>query len=502
MAKKIIVIGTGPGGAASAMLLAHRGFDVTVFEKSSTVGGRNGAIEAEGYKFDIGPTFLMMKFLLDSVFEEAGCRSEDYLKFTKLEPMYELKTPRGSLKPSNDPEKTKQAIEALFPGRSAGFDRFMEVEKKRFSKIIPCLQRDYSSFRSLLSLKLMMSFPYLSINRSVFGVLKSYFEEDDLALLFSFQSKYLGMSAWKCPGGFSMLSYIEHAYGIYHTEGGLAQIPKALLKVAQEKGAKVRMSTPVKNLVLEGRKVVGVRLEDGSVERADAVFVNADFGHAVEKLVPEGALKKYAPKNLDKKKVSCSTFMIHLGVDRMYPSEFHTIVFADDYKRNVQEIFETNKLSWDTSFYVRNASILDPTLAPKGHSSLYVLVPVPNLEAGIDWKEIAPSYRDHVLSLVERKMGFGDLRKHIRVERVVTPNDWNHRLSIYKGATFNLSHNLSQMAYWRPRNRFEEFDGCYLVGGGTHPGSGLPTILESARISTNLLCRDLGVPFFTKELVA
>lgn len=501
MKKHVIIVGTGPGGSAAAMLLANRGFKVSVFEKSSKVGGRNSSLDMEGYKSDVGPTFLMMKFLLDSVFEEAGVRSEDYLRFIKLDPLYELKTPRGSLIPYNDHQKTKEGIEKLFPGQSKGFDAFMNYEKKRFSKIIPCLQRDYSSLKSMVSLKLMMSAPYLSITRSVFDVLKGYFGNDDLSLLFSFQSKYLGMSAWKCPGGFSMLSYIEHAYGIYHTIGGLSEIPKAMIKVATEQGAEIHLNSPVKKLVFDGKKVVGVELEGGEQVRADAVFLNADFAHAMEALVPSGKLKKYSSSNLSKKKYSCSTFMIHLGLDRVYPSQFHTIVFADNYKKNVDDIFHDGELSWDTSFYVRNASVLDDTLAPKGHSSLYILVPVPNLDARIDWENVSPKYRNHILDLVEKKMGFTDLKKHIRAERVMTPATWKEGLSVYKGATFNLSHHLSQMAYFRPRNRFEELRNCYLVGGGTHPGSGLPTILESARISANLACEDFGVPFRTKELV-
>jgi len=500
--KKIIVIGSGPGGLAAAMLLAHRGFHVDVFEKSKRLGGRNGCLEEAGYRFDIGPTFLMMKFLLDSIFDECEASSANYLKFTRLEPMYELRYSGKSFKPSNNPNLTKNEIEKLFPGASSGFDRFMQYERKRFEKIIPCLQRDYSSLRKMVSWRLMQSLPYLSLGRSVFDVLKGYFKNDDLSLLFSFQSKYLGMSAWQCPGGFSMLSYIEHAYGIYHTEGGLAAIPEALAKVALERGAQIHLGTGVKTLILDGRDVTGVELESGERVYADAVVLNADFAQAMTRLVPGQQLKKYSPEKLAKKKFSCSTFMLHLGLDTVFPSEHHTIVFADDYKTNVKEIFETHQLSKDISFYVRNASINDPTLAPKGHSSVYILVPVPNLDSGTDWTTQAPSYRDLVLDRVEHHFGWKNLRAHIQVEKMMTPDTWHTHLDVYKGATFNLAHNLGQMAYWRPRNQFEELGRVYLTGGGTHPGSGLPTILESARISANLISKRFEVPFLTKELAA
>lgn len=498
--KKIAVVGTGPGGIAAAAILAHRGFEVEVFEKSARIGGRSGCLEVEGYKFDIGPTFLMMKFLLDGIFRECGEDSGDHLRFQRLDPMYELRFADRSFRPSDDPARTKAEIERVFPGASRGFDAFMAAEKKRFEHIIPCLQRDYSSMRKLVSPVLLRSLPYLSLGKSVFEVLRGYFGRDDLALLFSFQSKYLGMSAWDCPGGFSMLSYIEYAFGIYHTEGGLARIPAALAGIARQRGAKIHLGRAVSRLILDGREVRGLELADGEKVAADAVVMNADFAQAMTSLVEPGVLRKYSRERLERKKFSCSTYMLHLGLDRRYPGEHHTIHFARDYRRNVEEIFNLGRLSDDVSFYVRNASPLDPTLAPPGHSSVYVLVPVPNLDADIDWEERRAGFRELVLRQLEERMGWAGVREHIVVERSMDPAGWRTDLDVFKGATFNLSHNLSQMAYWRPRNRFEELGNLYLTGGGTHPGSGLPTILESARISSNLISSRFGIDYRTTEV--
>jgi phytoene desaturase len=482
------------------MLLAARGFDVEVFEKRPVLGGRTSALEVNGFRFDVGPTFLMMKFLLDDLFEEAETRSSEYLKFTRLDPMYELRVGDRKIRFGVDAAETKAEIERHYPGRSGGFDRFLAYERKRFARIIPCLQRPYLSLPSMISWPLMKSVPYLGLGRSVFDVLKGYFGHDELALLFSFQSKYLGMSAWRCPGGFSMLSYIEHAYGIFHTEGGLSEIPRAMARVAEERGARIRVSAPVKQLVLDGRSVRGVELEGGEKVAGDAVVLNADFAHAVNGLIPTGTLKKFAPERVERMKFSCSTFMLHLGIRGTLDLPHHTILFARDYRRNVQEIFERDVLSRDISFYVRNASVTDPTLAPAGMSSLYVLVPVPNLKAPIDWVHERGAFRELVLDAIEERLGISGLRERIVVERGMSPSDWASDLSIYRGATFNLAHNLGQLAYWRPRNQFEELDDLYLAGGGTHPGSGLPTILESARISANLICRRFNVPFTTKEV--
>jgi phytoene desaturase len=183
----------------------------------------------------------------------------------------------------------------------------------------------------------------------------------------------------------------------------------------------------------------------------------------------------------------------------VYDLPHHTIFFAGDYKGNISDIFQSKVLSKDISFYVRNASVTDPTLAPAGHSAVYVLVPVPNCTAKIDWQKEAGAFRERVLDAMEQRGGMKDLRQHVREEIVYTPETWRG-MNIQFGATFNLAHNLKQMLYFRPRNKFEELDNLYLVGGGTHPGSGLPTIYESGRIAANLISRRHGVRFVSKNL--
>ncbi|HMQ10179.1 MAG TPA: phytoene desaturase family protein [Oligoflexia bacterium] len=499
--KKVLIVGGGPGGLAASMLLAHRGFSVELFEKNSVVGGRNAHIDLDGFKFDIGPTFLMMKFLLDNLFEQVGLDINDYMKFIKLDPMYKLQFADKQILMSSNREKTKAEIERVFPGLSKGYDKFMSKEEARFKRLLPCLQKDYPTLISLMSKRNIKALPYLSLGQSVFDVLKSYFQNDDLSLLFSFQSKYLGMSAWDCPGGFSMLSYIEHAYGVYHVMGGLSEISASMAKAAQSLGANFHLNTPVKQLIVKGKKVIGVETEDEKIF-ADEVIVNADFAYAMDKLVPKNTLKKYTPKKLEKMKYSCSTFMLYLCLDKIFPSEHHTIVFAKNYKKNVDDVFKNETLSDDFSFYVRNASVNDPSLAPKNQSSLYVLVPVPNCDAQVDWETTQHHYRNLVLDMIEERMQFKNLRQHIINERIFTPNTWEQDLNVYKGATFNLSHNLGQLAYFRPRNKFEEFDQCYIVGGGTHPGSGLPTILQSSIIASNLISKKHNINYICEELTA
>jgi len=493
--KRIAVVGAGPGGLTSAMILAHRGFDVTVYEKEDQVGGRNGEIRLGDYRFDIGPTFLMMKFLLDQMFEETGRRSDDYLQFLQLEPMYELVFDDFSIFPTTDPPEMKRQIEAIYPGQGQGVDRFLDKEKNRFELMYPCLQKDYSHVSDMVKPVLLKALPHLSIGKSLYQVLGRYFEPEKLRLSFTFQSKYLGMSPWSCPAAFAILPYIEYAYGVFHVTGGLSQISQAMARVFEEEGGTLHLKTPVKRILVDDqRRARGVELETGDKVEADAVIVNADFAHAMTTLVDPQHVKKYTQENLLRRDYSCSTFMLYLGVDKTYETAHHTIVFASDYRKNLQDVAE-GRLPEDISFYVRNASVNDDQIAPQGHSAIYVLVPMPNNKSGIDWEKETPSVREKTLDEIQRRTSMKDLREHIVEETMISPRQWETERSVFRGATFNLAHSLGQMLYFRPRNEFEEFSHCYLVGGGTHPGSGLPTIYESGRISANLISAKYGVPF-------
>ncbi len=498
--RRIVVVGAGPGGLTAAMILAHRGFAVTVVERKSRVGGRNARLDLGPYKFDTGPTFLMMKQILDQCFAEAGADSGQLLEFTRLDPMYRLQFAKFALHATQDIERLKSEVACHFPGREAGVGRFMNYEKRRFEHMLPCLQKHYSTLGSLFSRNLLAVLPYLSLGRKVFDVLKGYFGEDELAISFSFQSKYLGMSPWECPGYFAMLAYIEYAFGVYHVTGGLSEISEKMAEQAVRNGAEIRLDTEVEQILLQGRRAVGVRLLGGEEIKCDDIVLNADFGDAMSRLIPPGVLRKYRPEKLAKKRFSCSTFMLYLGIDKELDLPHHTIYFADDYRRNVEDIFSHRGLSRDTSFYVRNATATDRSLAPAGHSAVYILVPVGNLRSPVDWAGETAGFRDLVVRRWCEKAGLGDLEPHIREEKILTPEDWRDDYRVYCGATFNLAHTTRQMVYLRPRNRFEELRRCYLVGGGTHPGSGLPTIYESGRIAANLLSRFHGVPFTSGNL--
>ena len=492
MAKKIAIIGAGPGGLTAGMILAKNGFDVEIFEKEGQVGGRNAAIKLGEYTFDTGPTFLMMNFVLEEVFKMAGKDVKDYLEQIQLDPMYRLKFSDIEVWPTSDHEKMKQEIAKLFPGNEDGYQKFLDKEQVRYDKMYPCLKVDYSSIKSLFSKNLFKALPHLGLGKSIFESLGSYFKQEKLKLSFTFQSKYLGMSAWECPAAFSIIPFIEHSFGIFHVKGGLNAISLAMSKVFAENGGKLRLNAKVKNIIIEGKTAKGVELTTGEKIFADEVIINSDFAYSMANLT-NSSIPKYSKAKLAKMKYSCSTFMLYLGVDKQYTIPHHNVFFAEKYRQNIDDIFTLGKLSDDMSFYIQNASITDSTLAPKGHSTIYVLVPVPNESFGLDWEKEKATMEEKVIAAIESRTELKDIRAHIKVKKVITPIDWRDTYHVYNGATFNLAHNIAQMLYLRPRNKFEGLNNCYLVGGGTHPGSGLPTIYESGRISSQMIMKKYNI---------
>ncbi|GEN57498.1 phytoene desaturase [Halolactibacillus alkaliphilus] len=485
--QSVSVIGAGPGGLAIAMQLLHKGYQVDIYEKASCVGGRTSRLTVGDYHFDLGPTFYMMPSVLEEVFFESGREIKNYIEMTEIDPLYTLKFGDVEFQPSRNHQKTYEEIERIFPGNGEGYWRFLKREGKKFEVVSDLLRKPFGSLKDYTSKEAIRALPHLDAFETVYSCLSKYFSDERLKWAFSFQSKYLGMSAWECPGTFTMLSYLEHSGGLFHPTGGVSQVSEKMADVVLELGGTIHLNTPVKRVLVEGGKAVGVELENGQVKISDDVVINADFGYAVTHLFDQKDLKRYKKEKVDKKGVSLSTFMLYLGVDRPLDIPHHMILFAEDYEENVKNVTSGGILSNDDSIYVHNPSKLDATLAPSGKSSLYILVPVPNLEADIDWEKQSPILREKVLNRLEKEPGLADLRQHIEVEKVITPKNWQDDYNVYKGATFNLAHNLSQMMYFRPHNKFDDVDHVFLVGGGTHPGSGLPTIYQSALISARLL---------------
>ncbi|MFO0891560.1 MAG: phytoene desaturase family protein [Isosphaeraceae bacterium] len=492
--KRVLIIGAGPGGLASAMLLAGAGYDVTVLERHKRVGGRTTTIAEDGFRFDLGPTFFLYPRVLQTIFGAVGRDLMAEVPMIRLDPQYHLVFGAGGeLKATPDVARMEQAIAAISPDDARQLRRFLADNRVKMNEFRSILESPFLRWRDLLSPQLAKVLPLLRPWLSLDGELRRYFRDPRVRLAMTFQSKYLGMSPFNCPSLFSILSFLEYEYGVYHPVGGCGAVSDSMARIAEDLGAKISLDDEVQEILFKGRRAVGVRSRSGT-HHADAIVINADFARAMTRLVPDHLRRRWSDRKLKTKKFSCSTFMLYLGIDGRYDDlAHHTIYLAKDYLDNLADIETRHRLSADPSFYVQNACVTDPGLAPEGRSTLYVLLPVTHQHPNVDWEVEGPRYREVALDQLA-KLGLHDVRSRIRYEKMVTPAHWDRDHQIHLGATFNLAHNLSQMLHLRPRNRFEDLESVYLVGGGTHPGSGLPVIYESARITSRILGEDLGMP--------
>ena len=508
MTRRIAIVGAGPGGLAAAMLLARAGVDVTIFERHGRVGGRSATIVAPSqsgtFRFDMGPTFFLYPRVLADIFAACGYDLDREVDLIRLEPMYNLVFESGgAILASGDMDRLATEVARFSARDAAALPRFMADNRAKLAAFRPILESPFNGPRDLLRPDVLRSLKQMRPHRTVDTDLATYFSDERVRLAFSFQSKYLGMSPFRCPSLFTILSFMEYEFGVFHPRGGCGAVMTTMARIARDQGVDIRLETPVQEITFKGRRATGVRTAEG-VEEFDALVINADFAQTMRTLVPDALRRRWTDKKLATKKYSCSTFMLYLGIEGdLGDLAHHTIFLSEDYRQNVRDIEEGRAPPGQPSLYIQNATPTDPALAPRGHSTLYVLVPVGHrVGEGIDWAAEKAGYRAMVLQRLE-KLGVTDIEKRIRFERITTPTDWEADLDIYRGATFNLAHSLRQMLHWRPRNRFEDLDGVYLVGGGTHPGSGLPVIFESARITTKLMIQDLGLrPDFAPSAMA
>ncbi len=487
--KKIIIVGAGPGGLAAGLMLSSRGFDVHIYEKNERPGGRSRRISLGDYHFDLGPTFLMYLEVLKEIFSSSGFDLHEELTLKRLDPLYKLFFPQVEMTLSSDTNKNRDLYEGLGRGAGKAYEKWLMDQKKKFNALRPIMEKPFPSFLNALNIDVLKALPQLHPFTSVYSHLKSYCSLEPFIHSLSFQAKYLGMASSKAPSIFTILPYLEHALGLYHVEGGINRIHDKMAALIAKQGGQLHYASPVTEILVENGIARGVKLHDGSEDKADAVIVNADFAYAMTNLVNTRHLSKYTPRKIARRKYSISTVMVYLGLDTQYAFNHHALYFSKDYNKYLKTLVK-NELSADLSYYLHNPVASDTSLAPPGHSCLYLLAPVPNLKAPINWEEVAPTIRDFMIDDIERRHGV-DIRSHIKAEKIITPKDWEQDENVYLGAVFNLAHGFNQLLHKRPHNEFEDIKNMYLVGGGTHPGSGLPTIYQSASIVCSL-------PFFKK----
>ncbi len=491
-----LIVGAGPGGLAAAINLAGLGFKVTVVEKEAIPGGRMRGLQLGQYALDTGPTILQLPQVLDAVFRRSGKRLEDYVTLKALEPNTRIHFwDRSWLDTSSNPEKMRQSLARLNPNHPAAFDRWMAQGREKYAityeKFI-CTHADslgyYAPWRLLDTLRFK---PW----QSLYSHLDDFFADDRVTYALSYPSKYLGLHPTTCSSVFSVVPYLELQFGVWHVMGGFRALAKGMQRCAEDLGVVFRFGCPVAQVTVEGGRATGVVLEGGERLEADAVVINADLPYAATNLIDpkvrEGT--RLSNPRLERSAYSCSTFMLYLGLDiRLDALPHHLIYLSENARRTDAAALEDREVDFeDPPFYVCNPTPTDPAGAPPGHSTLYVLVPTPNTSRTVDW----PSAERQLIAKIPRwlaKVGLPDITPHIRAQRAFTAQTWRDDFNVFRGAVFNLSHNWMQLGPMRPKVKSPDTEGLYWVGGGTHPGSGLLTILESANIAADYLARAAG----------
>lgn len=494
MKNKVIVIGSGFGGLAAAIRLASKGFEVELFEKRDKLGGRAYVYEQNGFKFDGGPTVITAPFLFDEIFEAAGRRREDYITFVPCDPFYRIFDHTGrSFNYNGDEQFILQQIEQWNPADRDGYQQFMATTKAIFDKgFVELADKPFLSFTDML--RVAPDLIKLQSYLSVYKYASKFMQDDFLRRCFSFHPLLVGGNPFDSPSIYAMIHYLEREWGIHYAIGGTGAIVAALGRLFEELGGKIHLNAEVAEIVVTGRRAIGVRLADGTILRADHVVSNADVAFTYRNMIPEAYRRKYSNRKIERMKYSMSLFVIYFGTKKRYLDSklaHHNIILGQRYKELLDDIFKRKVLAKDFSLYLHMPTITDPSIAPPGHESFYVLSPVPHLGADIDWTTAAKPYRDAIMQFLEDNY-LPDLQANIVAEHTIDPLHFQNTLNSYLGSAFSVQPTLTQSAWFRPHNRSEDFDNLYFVGAGTHPGAGLPGVLSSAKIVEGLLAPELS----------
>ncbi|HVN15672.1 MAG TPA: phytoene desaturase family protein [Anaerolineales bacterium] len=477
----VIVIGAGIGGIASAAHLAQHGLHVTVLEKNSRPGGRCDRFSRDGHVFDTGPTLMVMPLLYETEFETLGTPLREVLDLQRVDPTYHLVFDDGAqLALTSDLSKMYSQLEALQPGSYDGFLRYVEEGHRHYQLGMERLvNRDFRKPTDFFNLKNLPLCFQLKPFAQHYHNLSEYFDEPRLKAAFSFQDVYMGLSPFDAPATFSMMPYTELAHGVWYPKGGMYSIVEALMKIAEKAGVEFVFDTTVERIEVNHEQAHAVILSGGRRLQADAIIANADLPYVYRDLLPDEKLAK----QLEEKQFSCSVISFFWGVDKTYKELGpHTLFLADDYRENFQSIIDDLTLPQNPSLYIHAPARLDTSMAPQGEDTLIAIVPVGHLSRnnGQDWKALCDQAREQVFRRL-KLLGINGLESHLKFETSFTPLSWKKRYNLMKGSTHGLSHNLMQLGYFRPHNRHPRYHNLYFVGASTHPGTGMPTALVSAR---------------------
>lgn len=477
-----VVIGSGFGGLAAAVRLGARGYRVTVLEKLDAPGGRAYVYRQDGFTFDAGPTVITAPFLLEELWDLCGKRFTDDIDLRPVSPFYRIRFDDGtSFDYSGNAEAMRAEVARLAPSDVAGYERFLKASEAIFR--VGFEQLGHVPFDSWTDMaRVVPDLLKLEGYRTVYSLACKYVHDPRLRVVLTFQSLLVGGNPFSTTSVYCLIAFLERQWGVHFAMGGTGSLVKGLVHLIEGQGNQVLCNQGVAEIVVQNGAACGVRMHTGEVIAADIVVSNADSATTYRHLLAPQHRRRWTDKRIEKTNYSMSLFVWYFGTRRQYPEvAHHTILLGPRYRELLKDIFDRKLLAEDFSMYLHRPTATDPSLAPDGCDAFYVLSPVPHLQSGTDWSRVAEPYRLALQQRLEDTVLPG-LSQHIVTSRVLTPQDFQDRLSSFRGAAFGIEPILMQSAWFRPHNRSEEVDRLYLVGAGTHPGAGLPGVLSSARV--------------------
>lgn len=484
---RAIVIGAGFGGLAAALRLRAKGYDVEVVDRMPRPGGRAQVYEREGFVFDAGPTVVTAPFLFEELFELFGKRLEDYVKLVPVEPWYRYLFPDGrTFDYGGTLEETLAAIRRFDERDVDGYRSLLSASEKIFDKgFTELADVPFDSFLGMM--KLVPDLIKLQSYRSVNSLVRKHLRDPALRRAFSIHPLLVGGNPFDTTSIYSLIHFLERKWGVHFPIGGTGALVDALAKLMDEEGIRFRANATVEELVIWDGAAKGVRLEDGTSLHADVVVSNGDPPFLYKNCIDSRHRKRWTDRRIDRMKYSMGLFVIYFGTRRKYEDvAHHTIVMGDRFKGLLDDIFHKRKLAEDFSLYLHRPTATDPSLAPDGCDSFYVLSPVPNLQGDVDWDVEGPRYRDKIVRELSQRVLPG-LEDTICEDFYVTPKDFLGKFLSLHGSGFSIQPLFQQSAWFRFHNRSEDIRNLYIVGAGTHPGAGLPGVLSSAKVVDRLV---------------
>lgn len=496
---KTVIVGSGLAGLSAACVAAARGHQVTLLEKNDGIGGKAALHEAEGYRFDMGPTILTLPSVLERVFAEADRNMDDYLRLLPLDPQWRCFFEDHSvLDLVSDTAAMRKNLDR-FTGSTAdgaGYQRFMEVSKRLheiserffFWRSVGGLS-DTVRMGGAFSPAVLRDVLSLRMGRSVAGVVRSYVSDDRVAQMIDHFTQYVGSAPDASPAVLCSIAHMQTDEGIWYPVGGMRAVPLALLRLAEELGVEIRTGVDVGRIAIVGNRVAAVETTADETVECDAVISNCDAVRTYKELIGGRVGERFMKRSAYEP--ACSGLVLYLGLNRRYSQLLHhNFVFSRDPEEEFHHIYRKGQLAPDPTAYVCAPATSEPDVAPPDCEALYVLVHAPYLRPGHDWTKMLPDYREVILDKLERTAGMEDLRSSIQYEASLTPQGIHDRYRVLNGAIYGLASHGKFLGAFKPGNRRKDVEGLYLAGGAAHPGPGTPMVLMSGWIAADAMDTD------------